>query len=55
MSDETKVWLAVFGFASVLVISGFLLILNYNNHQAVLRQAACEVPESVACALAVRR
>lgn len=55
MSDETKVWLGIIGFAAVVVTTGFLLILNYNNHQAALRQAACVSPESVACALAVRQ
>ena len=55
MSDDTKVWLGFIGLALVVVVTGFLLILNHNNHQAALRQAACVAPESVACALAVRQ
>jgi hypothetical protein len=55
MSDETKVWLAICGVVSVVVLVGGLLILSYNTHQAELRKAACVNPDTVACALAVRR
>jgi len=55
MSDETKVWLAIAAVVSVIVLVGGLLILSYNNQQAALRQAACVNPDSVACALAVRK
>ena len=55
MSDETKVWLAIAGCVALIVVGGFLLILSYNTHQAALQQAACVNPDSVACALAVRR
>ena len=55
MSDDTKVWLAICGVVAVIVLCGAGLIFNYANHQAVLKQAACANPESVACALAVRQ
>jgi hypothetical protein len=54
MSDETKVWLAICGVVSVIVLVGGLLILSYNTHQSELRKAACVNPDTVACALAVR-
>ena len=55
MSDETKVWLAIVACVAVVVVSGAGLILSYNTQQAALRQAACVNPETVACALAVRK
>ena len=55
MSDETKVWLAICGVVAVVVLCGAGLIFNHTHHQAALRQAACANPETVACALAVRK
>ena len=55
MSDETKVWLAIAGCVALIVVAGAGLIFNQSNHQAALRQAACVNPDSVACALAVRK
>lgn len=55
MSDETKVWLAICAAVGVIVLCGAGLILNYNTHQAALRQAACVNPESIACIMAVRQ
>lgn len=54
MSDETKVWLAIFTVVGMIVVVSGLLILSYNTHQAELRKAACVNPDTVACALAVR-
>lgn len=55
MSDETKVWLAVITLAAIFVIGCGFLIHGNNREAAALRQAACVNPDSVACALAVRR
>jgi hypothetical protein len=55
VSDETKVWLAMIGVLAVFVIVGGGLIYATEKDKAALRQAACANPDSVACALAVRR
>ena len=55
MSDDTKVWLALTGVLGVFIIGAGVLIWNNSNHNAALRQAACVNPDTVACALAVRR
>jgi hypothetical protein len=55
MSDDTKIALAVIGLVGVVVVGMGVLIWNNTTHSAALRQAACANPETVACALAVRR
>jgi hypothetical protein len=55
MSDDTKVWLAMIGVLAVFVITGAGLIYATEKDKAALRQAACANPDTVACALAVRR
>ena len=55
MGDDTKIWLALIGLAAIFIIGGGVLIYASERDKAVLRQAACVNPESVACALAVRK
>jgi hypothetical protein len=55
MSDEVKGWLAICGVLALLIVSGSVVIHNYNQYQSELRRAACVNPDSVACALAVRQ
>lgn len=55
MSDDTKVLLALIFLVAIFLVGAG--VSTYTNHReaAALRQAACVNPESVACALAVRR
>lgn len=55
MSDETKVCLAIIGLVAAVIIGGGALIYTSERDKAVLRQHVCVNPDSVACALAVRR
>jgi len=54
MTDDVKIIIAWIMFMALAVICGTGLIMNYANHQATLKQAACIDPDSVACILAVR-
>ena len=55
MDGDNKVWLAMVGLVAVFIVVGGSLIYATEKDKADLRQAACVNPDSVACALAVRR
>jgi hypothetical protein len=55
MSDETKFQLGLIGLVALITVVVGLLIYASERDKAALRQAACVNPETVACALAVRR
>jgi hypothetical protein len=55
MSDGTKITLAMIGLVTIFIVGSGVLIWHDNTYRAELRQAACVNPETVACALAVRR
>jgi hypothetical protein len=47
--------MALIGLLAVFMIVGAALIYATDRDEAALRQAACVNPDSVACALAVRK
>ena len=55
MNDDNKVWLALVGLVAVFIVVGGSLIYATEKDKADLRRAACVNPDSVACALAVRK
>jgi hypothetical protein len=55
MDGDNKVWLAMVGLVAVFIVVGAALIYATEKDKADLRQAACVNPDSVACALAVRK
>lgn len=55
MSNDTKIWLAMFGLVALLLVGFGVLIWQENTHKAELQKIACVNPDSVACALAVRK
>jgi hypothetical protein len=55
MIDETKLWMSVVGCVALGLVCVTFLIFTQDRRHAELRLAACANPETVACALAVRR
>jgi hypothetical protein len=55
MSDETKFQMGLICLVALITVVVGVLVYATESDKAALRQAACVNPDSVACALAVRR